>query len=438
MRDMDETKVREELFDLVRDVDVAPGLERRTIRRARRRRALTASATAFVAVALVAASYTGLRAALGERPSQFGDRSPSPTVSLEVEEPEFRGIWPSTSQGQLTSIQQAVNEGHQPWQLDARMTAEAFAVNVLDWAPEAVENSVETESSGEAVVVVWNGEREARAETRVFLEKLGDAGPNGIWTVVRAENDLVQVDELTVTNEGVLGLLFSLSADADGELSVELGAYDETVEGSPVVGGTFGPLGEGTLPGEIEGSVLSVDGSLTVVLSVLDTDRTKIAVEAFSIAFPITGIPSPSVDFTSLPPDVAATAQRIYDGVLNRDFELLASLIDPMTFAHNADDGSNPIPGWRDNPRVLDAIPAILSLPPSAPREIEGYGTFYLWPYLVDSDFSNLTDQEREDLASLGFSERDIEIMVEQNFYLGPRLAIDADGVWRNYITGGD
>jgi hypothetical protein len=117
---------------------------------------------------------------------------------------------------------------------------------------------------------------------------------------------------------------------------------------------------------------------------------------------------------------------------------LLKSLLDPNTFVHNADDGSNPIPGWRDDPTVLDAIPAILTLPPAAPLEIEGYGTLYLWPYLVDSDFANLTGRERQDLASLGFSDRDIDMMVEQDHYLGPRLAIDADGVWRNYITGGE
>jgi hypothetical protein len=146
----------------------------------------------------------------------------------------------------------------------------------------------------------------------------------------------------------------------------------------------------------------------------------------------------PPVDVTAVPPATDETARSIFDGVLNLDFELLKSLLDPMTFVYNFDDGSNPIPEWRSDPTVLDPIPAILALPPAAPLEIEGYGTLYLWPYLVDSDFSNLTDREREDLESLGFSVRDIDIMVERDHYLGPRLAIDADGVWRNFITGGE
>jgi hypothetical protein len=243
MHDMDEKKVREELFALVRDVDVPHGLERPTIRRARRRRALTASVTALVAVAIVAASYTGMQAVLGERTSQFGNEDPSPPV-------------PSPT-------------------------------------PSA------------------------------------------------------------------------------------------------------------------------------------------------SVSDPSPVIPTPP-NVTGVPPATAETAQQIYAGVLNLDFELLGSLLDPMTFVHNASDGGNPIPEWREDPTVLDGIPMILTLPPSEPRFIEGYGTFYLWPYLVDSDFSNLTEQEREDLAMLGFSERDIEIMVERNFYLGPRLAIDENGLWRNYVTGGD
>jgi hypothetical protein len=28
--------------------------------------------------------------------------------------------------------------------------------------------------------------------------------------------------------------------------------------------------------------------------------------------------------------------------------------------------------------------------------------------------------------------------LVEQDFYLGPRIAIDENGLWRNYTTGGD
>jgi hypothetical protein len=242
MRDVDETQVREKLFELVRDVDVPSGLERPTIRRARLRRALTASATALVVVAIVAVGYTGVRAVLGQRPGQFaGDPSPtapSPTPSASVSEP------------------------------------------------------------------------------------------------------------------------------------------------SPVE--------------------------------------------------------PPPVNVTGVPPATAETARQIYDGVLDLDFQLLESLLDPMTFVYNFDDGSNPIPEWREDPAVLDAIVGILALPPAQPVEIEGYGTFYIWPYLVDADVTDLSARERADLEHLGFSEREIESMIEFGAYIGPRLAIDADGLWRNYVTGGD
>lgn len=248
MRDMDETKVRDELFELVRDVDVRPGLERRTIGRARRRRALMASATAVVVVGLVAASYTGIRAVLGERTEgRFGGDDPSPTVPSPVPSPT-----PSSSVSEPTMV-------------------------------------------------------------------------------------------------------------------------------TP-----------------------------------------------------------PPVNVDGVPPTTAETARQIYVGVLNLDFARLESLLDPMIFVYNFDDGSNPIPEWRSEPAVLDPIPAILTLSPTPAREIEGYGTFYFWPYLYGSDFSNLTEQEREDLATLGFSEGEIEDMIQFGGYLGPRLAIDENGVWRNYVTGGD
>jgi hypothetical protein len=39
---------------------------------------------------------------------------------------------------------------------------------------------------------------------------------------------------------------------------------------------------------------------------------------------------------------------------------------------------------------------------------------------------------------SLGFTRREVDAMIEYGSYLGPRLAIDENGLWRNYVTGGD
>ena len=57
----------------------------------------------------------------------------------------------------------------------------------------------------------------------------------------------------------------------------------------------------------------------------------------------------------------------------------------------------------------------------------------------MNSDFDALTERERADLASLGYTEEDIQLMIDGGHgYQGPRLAIDETGLWRNFITVGE
>jgi hypothetical protein len=149
--------------------------------------------------------------------------------------------------------------------------------------------------------------------------------------------------------------------------------------------------------------------------------------------------PQPTVSVEGVPPEVAATARGIYDAAGAGDVEGLREFLDPNTFAYNFDDGSDPIPAWRQDPSVLELMVAVLELPAAAPRAIEGYGTFTIWPYLIDSDFDALTEGERADLASLGYTEGDIQLMIDGGHgYQGPRLAIDETGLWRNFMTVGE
>jgi hypothetical protein len=179
-------------------------------------------------------------------------------------------------------------------------------------------------------------------------------------------------------------------------------------------------------------------GHAVLLVSMPDATGASLGATLIPVPTPV-GEPEPGLDISGVPPDVAVTAQRIYDAIPLRDFDALASLLDPMTFVFDFDDGGDPIPAWRDDPSVLDLAITILRLPAAEPREIEGYGTFYIWPYLIDSDFDDLSEQERADLRSLGYSDRDIELMMGGvDGYTGPRLAIDATGLWRNFITGGD
>src|SRR4029453_6178595 len=105
----------------------------------------------------------------------------------------------------------------------------------------------------------------------------------------------------------------------------------------------------------------------------------------------------------------------------------------------NPAEGGDPLAAWRADPGEPDTMPPIVELPPPSRDIGEGYGTFHFWPYLVNSDFTALTERERDDLSALGYSDDEIQLMIDGgNGYQGPRLAIDALGRWRNFITVGE
>ena len=405
-------------------------LGRRTLRRARIRRAVTATSSTLLVAIVVAGGVLGIRALRDAAPPITVGEDPSPAAPTGVEAPAFPGIWVATTPEQLADIQSSVDDGHRPWQLDAAMTAEAFAVNVLGWEPEAVESSIEDEASDRAVLAVWHRDRDELV-TEVSLGKLGVTGPSGVWTVIRAESDLIVVEPRL--GPGSLRLTGSMGPGATGSTAsfqISDGTFGQaTVEAGEASGGP---------EFDFEIATRSSDGSLTAFLFAVDAGGDVLAAEAFAIAVPLTTTPSPSIDLTDLPPDVAATAQRILDGVRARDVDALALLIDPDAFVYNFDDGSDPTPAWRVDPTVLDPILKILELP-YVVEEIEGHGTFYIWPYFTeDGALDRITDRERADLRALGFTDEQIRRMVEFGGYLGPRLAIDEQGRWRNYVTGGD
>jgi hypothetical protein len=456
MRDVDETRVRQELFELVRDVDVAPGLERRTIKRARRQRVLSATLSVVLAVGLIAGVAVGASSVLStDRTPTIGgdDETPHPSVAVRP----FQGIWPEMDATGLAETQAQVDDGHQPLRSDPVGTAQLLTVNVFGWPPDEFgTDAVDVRGDRATVNVVNPTFGDPVPPITVELAQLGRSGPNGVWSVTGVSSPLIELnrigalDDDSVTVSGRLAATL-LDPTRVADSWAPIGISVELVTGfSPdsAVSGDALPLAE-----TWEWTTPPVNDPAALWIEVVDDRGRALGATAIPLPAPLEPVPTPTpsasvsepspvapqdVDTTGVPDPTAATAEQIYTGVLNLDFKLLASLLDPNTFVHNADDGSNPIPGWRDDPTVLDAIPTVLTLPPAAPLEIEGYGTLYLWPYLVDSDFANLTGRERQDLEALGFSDRDIDIMVEQDHYLGPRLAIDADGVWRNYITGGE
>lgn len=450
MRDL-EDRLPDVLRALSGDVVPDPSSERRTIRRARRRRALTASVTALAVVAVVAGGLAGLQALAPTSTGTPGvDPPPSATPSIAPTVPEpIDAIWPETTAEDLAAAQRQVDEGHQPWRVDPAMTAEAFAVNVLGWDPRDVVTQAGTTGDTSAVVDVSNAGLEPSEgtsgppapRTAVTLARLGETGPNGVWSVIGAESALVQLSRVEIRADGSALRIAGALSDPRDEWTVAVDVYAGMTGDSQVTG-----TGLGNDPAGFDGDVALPAGSGTVVVVVFvyDPEGTVVAADAFAIDRAATSAPTPEPTGAGEPPSeglpepVVSTRQAILDGVAALDWEALAALIDPNTFVYGFDDGSDPIPAWRDDPSVLDPIPAVLALP-FVVQEIEGYGTFYVWPYLMEAGaLDEVSEQERADLRSLGLSDAEIEGMRASGSYLGPRLAIDATGLWRNYVTGGD
>jgi hypothetical protein len=272
----------------------------------------------------------------------------------------------------------------------------------------------------------------------IDLAQLGVTGPTGVWSVIGVSTPLIELD------------LAPSEAGPTAPLTVS-GRVTDRFEGSSLAVHVLdGPTFDTVIAHarrelveerfEIELAVPGTpDGHATVVVWVPDAVGMSLGTIAIPVSTPVSAEPPTSPAPTSanvegLPPVVAATAQRIHQAALARDFDTLASLMDPNIFVYNLDDGSDPIPAWRNAPEILDTIALVLELPPIA-IDVEGVGRFYVWPYLAQTDLANPTAEQVRDLERLGLSVEDIQVAGQ---YLGPRLAIDATGLWRNFVVGGD
>lgn len=427
-----DTRLRNLLHDLATEMpvdvdDSAP----RTLRKARGRRILTAGAGVVVAVAFVVVSVSVFRFGGGPTttPAETG-----PNTSTT-----FEGLWPETDAEALAVTQAAADDGHQPLRTTADGTATLLAVDLLGWNVGDVRAEVSQQRGNQAVVLIDNQRfGDSVPAVVVGLRQLGRTGPDGVWSVVEAGNLLIDPQADPDMTVGVISVSGSVPDLYESAPALEAHLFDgPTLE--PSLGSARFELTDRTFAFEVEVAP-TPDGRATLLITMPDAVGASLGAALVSVSTPVgAGEPEQTVNIEGVPPDVAVTAQRIYDGALARDFDALAQLLDPNTFAYNFDDGSDPIPAWRQDPSVLDLMVAVLELPAAAPRVIEGYGTFTIWPYLIDSDFDALTERERADLASLGYTEEDIQLMIDGGHgYQGPRLAIDETGLWRNFITVGE
>ena len=410
------------------DVD---GSARRTLRRARGRRMLTAGTGVAIVVALVVVSAAALR--LGGDPTVTpGVTGPNPSAS-------FEGLWPETTPQALAETQAAVDGGHSPLRASPEGIASLLAVNLLGWEPGDDQAEQVDVRGSEAEVVISNRTfGDQVPPVTIEARQLGRTGQQGVWSVVDVSTPVIRLDPVAEIAPGVIGISGSVADRYDGAPWMDADVFDGP-RPEPSLGSARYELTDRTFVFEIHVSP-TPDGWATLLLTMPEAAGASLGAVMVSVPTPV-GEPArpqgPSLE--GVPPDVAVTAQRIYDAAVAGDVDALAPLLDPNTFAYNFDDGSDPIPTWREEPSVLDRMAAVLQLPAAEPRTIRGYGTLTIWPYLIDSDFDALTQREADDLKALGYSAADIQLMIDGgNGYQGPRLAIDETGLWRSFTTMGE
>ena len=434
-----DSRLRNLLHDIATEMPVdVERSARPTLRRARGRRALAGAGAVVAVVAFVAVSVSAFR--LVSDPSIPATTGPDPALDA------FPALWPETDVAALADTQAAVDEGHMPLRTTADGTASILATNLLGWEPGDVQFERTSVEDDEALVVLSNRIfGDPVPPITVELRQLGQTGPNGIWSVVDVSTPLIEIAELAeIMPEspemgGFLILSGSVTDQFDGAPAIEANVFDGPAL-VPSLGSTRQELTDGRFDlTRMVSLEQTQDGEATLLLTVPDSTGASLGAVMVAVETPVGAAPPSGPNLTGLPPDVAATAQRIYDAAKAKDFDALAELLDPNTFVYNLDDGSDPIPAWRANPSELDVMVAILEMAPTSRDIGEGYGTFYFWPYLVNSDFDALTPQEHADLNALGYSDEEIQLMIDGGAgYQGPRLAIDENGEWRNFITVGE
>ncbi|HSJ50197.1 MAG TPA: hypothetical protein VLA90_02780 [Actinomycetota bacterium] len=457
---MNESKLSDRLHHLASEMPV--DLERSappTLRRARVRRGAAVLLSSAAVIALAVGGVAMLRVAAplvsdDPNPEVPLTEGPAPVVPSD---PPFAGLWPETTPHALAEVQAAVDDGHQPWRLDATTTAQALSAGLFGWDPDEfmwVERHVR------------GAQAEVRIVSRLFadpvppidirLAKLGESGPTGIWSVVGVTSPLIEIDavELRMLTDPVAQEIAPGALRISGRVS-DLFEGATFLEASVLAGPTLeSSIGGATLDLE-SGRLTELDGAgrrfrfgayvqatptgrAILLLKVPDANGASLGSVMVSVEVPA-GEPAspPSPDFTDLPPDVAVTVQRIFDAAGARDVDELAELVDLERFSYNFGVSDDPVAAWREDRSVLEPITAILSLP-SIVEEIDGT-TYHVWPYLMaDGTLEEISEQERADLHALGLSDDHITEMQSFGGYLGPRLGIDETGAWRYYVTGGD
>ena len=94
----------------------------------------------------------------------------------------FPGIFPDLTRYQAEANQQQVNQGHQPWKLDAAMSANALAVTMLKWSTSATTTIVSGGGQHDATAVVSvKSTNPGAGSIQVAMARLEGNTNGGIW-----------------------------------------------------------------------------------------------------------------------------------------------------------------------------------------------------------------------------------------------------------------
>ena len=85
-------------------------------------------------------------------------------------------------------------------------------------------------------------------------------------------------------------------------------------------------------------------GAATLLLTIPDATGASLGAVMVPVETPVGDAEAAGPNLTDVPPDVAATAQRIYDAAKAKDFDALRELLDPNTFTYNFNPGADPTP----------------------------------------------------------------------------------------------
>jgi hypothetical protein len=138
-----------------------------------------------------------------------------------------------------------------------------------------------------------------------------------------------------------------------------------------------------------------------------------------------------------LPEMVSRTRTNLYRAVQEKNFDRLEIFIDPSKFSYTfgVDEAHNPIIYWQTYgpENIFEIIENLLELPYGIVKA--GENTYYSWPLITTLPPEEWTDDMIVEVTPY-VSIEEIEEYKKFGSYIGWRLTIDQDGIWRSFIAG--